>query len=594
MREAKNEAEEAARNKPEAAKKPSESSHVEESKPSAQDTVDDVKASDEGGKPANSSPSRSKHHKTNSEVTREATFASLQRTLDAAVAYRDTHGPANVIDEDELSPTTVNPPNKTNSGTSDDANFDATANASFSDLGSANDSSFSWTSPASSQDPYGYGLNGTVAPHDSFTAPTLDATQGTSNSFYSQNVQFCPQGGWSNQLQVPQAFPGNRAASDTGVPYTDMHYPSVPQSEAPLTTHQPSTEFPHTLEGIGIHTESSQDMSLPPRTEKPSPMPKQTGKELDIAARRKRPRPAAIGTPGSGRSTPGTSTLSPTARMPSVSAGQNMRHSKSAHNLGARYAGVRKASAAQRSPLNVTSFAEAGALHSSKAEMSSKLQPSVTSTTMAPPTPLTPEALRQLYPTSPSDGGYCLSAAPTTQFFTTQPMGIELASPPTTPLPADVMSQFSYPGIAPPMSAPAQRTTFADYAWCEPVPMTARSWADTDSIPSPNVVYPGTGQVQHDISPVSYDPIVDHTGNPSDNVVLSEPPSLTYPAGTAATSLPAGPLIGKAKTTDFVIHEFPEQQEAHRYAAQQLPSRQKNYTFTNQTPTAYGSRHGSC
>src|SRR5699024_9712092 len=129
----------------------------------------------------------------------------------------------------------------------------------------------------------------------------------------------------------------------------------------------------------------------------------------------------------------------------------------------------------------------------------------VTTNALAPPTPLTPEDMHHLLPTSPSDS-YCLSAQPSAQFFpTTQPMQINVASPPATPMTVDLMSSYPYQNAAPPMSAPAHCTSFPDYATsapCETGPLTARSWSDAPTIPSPDPSY----QMQPaEVSPISYD-----------------------------------------------------------------------------------------
>lgn len=554
MQREKAEAEEAARNKSDTAHQSTESSqtvkaegHTE--KPSTPQQSPGITASNDRKNSSHSSTSRPKHQKSRSEAAREATFASLQRALNAAVAARDQYGTTEVDSDPSVSPTTAPPSN--NNYANDEANGQNTLSQPFSELKGAEDSSIPWIPQTSEGFGYG-GFNGT--PYSSA-------------------------GEWTSQVQAPaQSFPGHRAASDAGASYNNMHLSSLQPPEIPLARRGSSDELANTLEGIGIRPASSHNLAQPGHGPiQPSATPKDTGKELDLAARRKRPRPAAIGTSGSGRSY-GAPNRSPT-RVPSINTG--VRQSKSSQSLGSRYAGVKKASAAQRSPLNFSTFAEAGALNSTKAEM---LQPSVTCS-MAPPTPITPETLHHLLPTSPADG-YCLSAQPSTQFFpATQPMPINMASPPATPLPMDVMSQFSYPNMAPPMSAPAEYSSFPDYTSCEAVPLTARSWTDSASVPSPSMAFQNSCQLaQADISPISYDPTVEH---PTTNALSGSP--LVYPTKDTDMATSAG-LTGDTKASDFFIHEFPEQQEVHRYVAQQVPShKRRNYVFANKTPMAFGS-----
>ena len=569
MQKEKAEAEEAARSKSDTTEQSNESQSTktrneDSEKPFTPKETNGASTSSERKNPTSPSSSRPRHKKTRSEAAREATFASLQRALNAAVAARDQYAPGGIDSDDSVSPTTVLPPNNVNTGT-------------YPNGERSEDSSIPWIPSQNTQESFGYdGLNSTfTSTNDSLNIHALNDQQPTS--------QFHPQAEeWMGHVPTPtQSFPCHRAASDAGASYNNMQFPFLQPPEVPLSRRGSSDELANTLEGIGIRSTSSHSMPQPEHgTGQLSAAPKESGKELDLAARRKRPRPAAIGTSSSGRSS-GLSTRSPT-RLSSTNTGQSVRQSKSAQNLNSRYAGVRKASAAQRSPLNF-SFAEAGAMNSTKAEM---LQPSVTSSTLAPPTPITPETLHHLLPTSPTDG-YCLSAQPSAQFFpAAQTMPVNMASPPATPLPVDVMSQFPYTSMAPPMSAPAHYTTFPEYAPYEPVPLTARSWADSGSVPSPDMTFQNSCQVpQTDISSISYSPTVEQqtAGNEAFSPVGYHPKGVEMP-------ISSGPAGDAKSNKDFFIHEFPEQQEVHRYVAQQLPSqRRRNYIFANKTPMAFGN-----
>lgn len=102
-------------------------------------------------------------------------------------------------------------------------------------------------------------------------------------------------------------------------------------------------------------------------------------KGADIARRRRRPRPAAIGT-NLARGHPGPASAA--ASMPS-SGLHSLRQVKSTHNLGVDYrskhhshAGIRKVSSSQRSPLNWTSSVDSSWLNtSSGADISSSVPP---------------------------------------------------------------------------------------------------------------------------------------------------------------------------------------------------------------------------
>ncbi|KAJ5246816.1 hypothetical protein N7468_001799 [Penicillium chermesinum] len=488
MQKAKAEAEEAARRKDEPSEEPTESrpSSVsrEESERSPTPTPQTEAPSVEGSAKADNQ----KHHKSKSESAREATFASLQRALNAAVAARDrftrrgSRSKQEPTEDEPISPGSMAPPKA--AASAQEAQAPASRSQSFQDWPESRDSAW----PASHE-------------------------QSESRSFpIGQSIPEVPGnvGAFSGQYQPEEWQQANEHGTSHGVGcdsnlgYANMQYPMGMQTpDISVTRRESSSALTASLDGIGICTPGAPGMPQASSWKEPS-------KELDLAARRKRPRPAAIGTsnPRSLASSTSMSALSPTSRMPSSGAGNSMRHSKSTQSLNSRYAGVRKSSANQRSPLNFT-FAESGSMKASKAEM---LRPSVSSSTLAPPTPLTPQEFQHLLPASPTDSNYCLSAQSTTQFFpSSQPMQVNLASPPSTPL--DLYSPFGYQQVAPPMSAPAQVSNFQEYVPCDPVPMTARSWADSTALSSPD--YQSGLQVPHSstVSPLGFNATLEHPGN---------------------------------------------------------------------------------
>ncbi|KKK22877.1 hypothetical protein AOCH_006528, partial [Aspergillus ochraceoroseus] len=539
MQKAKAEAEEAAKGK----SKSSDSSATEANEPQNDTTKDTPKPSESSSddRPQASAPSRSKHQKTRSESAREATFASLQRALNAAVAARyaqdEKTGLPVTRADGSVSPTTLPVSIKDSADVSSEMN------------------TYSEWDPMD-QSPL-------TSAGESLAVPSLD------------NAQFqATAEDWSHHTK---SLSGYRSTSDAEAPYNAMQY--ALQADVAVTRRGSSDELADSLEGIGINTSHAMSQ-LGNCTDRASW--KEASKELDIAARRKRPRPAAIGTARSSSMLSGAA-MSPTTRLPSYG---TVKQSKSAQSLNSRYAGVRKASAAQRSPLNLSTFAEAGALTASKAEMSTMLQP-VTTGSLAPPTPLTPEDLHHLLPNTPSDG-YSLSAQPTATLFPpTQPMQINIASPPATPLAMPMISPYQYQNVAPPMSAPAHYTSFPDYA-CDGGSLTGRSWTEATSMPSPEASFQGHCQVpQHDMTSMSYEPAMEHSVHSADSVTGS--PSFMYAGSEADMHTPSGSYAGDSKRTEFEIMEFPDQKEAHRFVARQLPSHKpKAYTFANnRTPTNF-------
>ncbi|KAL6239840.1 hypothetical protein BDW75DRAFT_197521 [Aspergillus navahoensis] len=400
------------------------------------------------------------------------------------------------------------------------------------------------------------GGSGSVSPTTSL--PT-DADSAVWSSVNSTNGELLIPG-----FDNSHSFSDYRSASDAGASYNSVQY--ALQADMASARRGSSDVLAESFDGIGITTSPSLSQ-LGNRTDRPAW--KETGKELDLAARRNRPRPAAIGTSTSS-SMLSTSTMSPTTRGQGYG---TVKQSKSAQNLSSRYAGVRKPSA-QRSPLNLSTFAEASVLSSAKTELSTMLQP-VTTNSLAPPTPLTPEDLHHLLPNTPTADGYCLSAQPTSHLFpTTQPMQINLASPPATPLGMEMMSSFPYHGMAPPMSAPAQFTSFPDYS-CDGS-LQGRNWEAT-SMPSPEVSFQSHCH-QMNLSSISYEQALEQSHSESGNS--------GSPFCDADTQAPGD----ASKATEFHLYEFPDQEEAHRFVAQQLPNQKpKAYTFAdNRTPTNFG------
>lgn len=547
MQKAKAEAEEAARTKTDGAASTADSNQGDKTPKEETQEMKDTKQTPEPNtsEPKKTpAPSRAKHQKTRSESAREATFASLQRALNAAVAARDQYSvevKQEHSDENSLrsvSPTTL----PASSGPNDPNDTESTHSA----------------------------LN---TPFSGWESSQEFVYTGLSTSYPSTGVSQGEE--WTSQLSTSaETMPAHRASIDTGSSYGTIHYAVKPE----LSRRESSDELATTLQGFGIDPTHSPH-GLSQVNGQPASW-KDAGKELDLAARRKRPRPAAIGTSRSSSMLAGPSTMSPSTRLPNGGAGHGVRQSKSAQSLSSRYAGVRKASAAQRSPFNLSTFAEAGSLNS-KAEMSSMLQPTVTNG-LAPPTPLTPEDLHHLLPATPSDGGYCLSAQPTSQLFpTSQPMQINIASPPATPLAVNMMPSYSYHGVAPPMSAPAHYTTFPEYPPCDGASLTGRSWAEATSMPSPEQSFSSRCQV--DMSSASYE-AVNQRASSVDNGTVSSSPSLVFSKDIEMHT----DSVDDARQIEFSIHEFPEQQQAHRFI-QQVPSQKpKAYTFTaNSTPHSF-------
>ncbi|KAF3483232.1 uncharacterized protein GIQ15_02556 [Arthroderma uncinatum] len=312
-------------------------------------------------------------------------------------------------------------------------------------------------------------------------------------------------------------------------------------------------------------------------------------KAIGLAARRKRPRPAAIGTSGLSRALGGPPSMSPTRRVASAAWG-GVRKASQLAELSPRYAGVRKISGSPRSPFP---YSLEGRQHGlSSAELA--VPPSTTSS-IPPATPLTPDDMQYLLPPTPIDSQYCLSPQDeigySHSFPTSQSIHFDEHQESKRQPPPFVMVGMShapsYESFTEPMSAPPNFTTFNDLIPdCGQQQQQEQQLSSSEADASLHVIH--MPRPTH-ISPIAYDDQIqgeqqmegstgaDWRGQQSTNGSVS--PISECSQGYHAT--------GKG-TTEFYIQEFPQQDEALKMAAQQLPpQRTRTYTFTNQTPNDF-------
>lgn len=529
------------------------------------------------------SASRPKHQKTPSEVTREKTFASLQRALNAAVAAREQFAAESGIGgrpaETSLEGPTLMP-----------AGFAAQPPVSCSEWSNSQDASLQGN-PSLHGSGEGFVYGNVHA--GSFASPGVTAAAPQLESPPNQAMVTLGPDAFGN-MAMPQAqsWPGQpqEPSPDNAVHTSESMHPVMSygvQSPVDQGARRPSTigESGDQGDHAGIPSASA-SQSLQNGTE--DPMWRRPSKEVDLAARRKRPRPTAIGTNHAALGLMGPASMSPTTRVPSMGGQQPhvLRHSKSSHALGARYAGVRKVSAPQRSPLGFPGYGEACKSATVNGEVQRRLQTSASLGSLAPPTPLTPDDMQQLMPTTPADGqplsmlgaesAPLVPAATTTaSAMTAQTLPANVASPPLTPVPVDVMSPMPYQSLA----AMPQFASFPEYVY-SPVscgPLTGVNW--TVSTPTlqgfqqqqlPAYLY-NDGDEGDDGDETKY-PSGNGSNDSAREVNASETPMMT-------TTPPMD-----SNTPQFHIHEFPDQHEAHRSVAQQLPPQgPRNYTFSNRT-----------
>ncbi|KAI9814497.1 MAG: hypothetical protein M1832_005903 [Thelocarpon impressellum] len=168
---------------------------------------------------------------------------------------------------------------------------------------------------------------------------------------------------------------------------------------------------------------------------------------LDIAARRKRPRPAALGSAAlRSHSYMGSFPVSPTTKGPFLGAPSVRRIKSTGNSLNQGRGRIQKSTpgSAQRSPLNFETFADAGALNDVNLHSLVRLGTSSSGSTsgsgsFAPPTPLSPLDMARFGSEASSgqgqdEPGFAYGAGYPGCFVpTTIEMQANLASPPTTP-----------------------------------------------------------------------------------------------------------------------------------------------------------------
>ena len=391
---------------------------------------------------------------------------------------------------------------------------------------------------------------------------------------------------WSNSLHTP-------TAPSHPIMHPVDHGPTTFSPTQPVDINQRSTfsppmvdttfqlpQYPASRRGSGSDELTSNfgnfAVSTPPIM--PSPLRttsdlesfKRNEGEIDLAARRKRPRPAALGSAAlRSRSYGAPPSMSPTLRNGNHSPHPYpVRHVKSmGQNLNIRYGGVRKPSSAQRSPLNIATFAEADAF----GELIQSQQNNAESHTgTTPPTPISSDDfLAHQFPIH-EDGLYLDQDQHTPHqfYFNGQPLNFNMASPPSTPLKPEFYPAHIQTSI-PPLSAPPQYAVFTDHTPPYSAgPTTSSSWQEASF----------TSAEMYQIPQVMYPTARDFSNGAFPN--FSVPPQSKVEATYASTA--------EETQTEFFIQEFPRQKEEHAHAAQQLPQQKpKNYVFANATPNDF-------
>ena len=378
---------------------------------------------------------------------------------------------------------------------------------------------------------------------------------------------------WQDGLPTPRATSHSRFGSGYGFQSPDLPLPAYPEARRGSLADSLTNNF----DAFALATESPHAITAPVSA-MPAP---QRESQMDLAARRKRPRPAALTSASlRSRSYGAMTSMSPTLRPGMTPSAHTVRHVKSTgHNLNARYGGVRKPSSAQRSPINFSTFAEADAFNRLMSQQNTATQ-AVPGTTEAPG-PIQSPAL-MVNPQTPVD--YIASSmsqkfelARSYQLSTTQHLTLLTASPPTTPFATEFDISHAALGM-PPVSAPSQYASFPDYTPPYSAgPLTNSSWSDA----------PLTSPDLPNFPPVTFVPSLGHAQK-SESMSMPVHFQESMLASDSKPEMDSMSNSMEQKKTDFFIQVFPNQKEEHARVARQLAQHKpKNYVFANTAPSDY-------
>ncbi|RVX70893.1 hypothetical protein B0A52_06050 [Exophiala mesophila] len=368
---------------------------------------------------------------------------------------------------------------------------------------------------------------------------------------------------WDEPLATPKNAAGNFDPS-AALPSPGLTGPSYPGSRRQSTTDDLSNNF-----GNFALASSSPNIVKARRQSETIRAPENGN--LDIAARRKRPRPAPLTSSSlRSRSYGAMTSVSPTFRHGTATpqAPHTVRHVKSAgHGLNSRFAGVRKASSAQRSPMCVSTFAENEAFHQLMAQQAMAAQ----SLADLPQPMLSPGVISGSRVHEPEKNPFFAHNIEMPHSYQ-QSLHITTASPPITPLASDFLNHGvpSQPAFVP-ASAPPQYASIPDYTPPYSAgPMTNSSWSDAPLTSPDGTTFPSSSYMgyinQGDGLPANFQQFV----------LASDKTDLSIDGMT------------DHKKTEFYIQEFPNQRREHAHVAQQLPNQTpKSYTFANYAPQDY-------
>jgi hypothetical protein len=460
-----------------------------------------------------------------------------------------------------------------------------TQTISYSDWSPSTATSIWPLSQAEDSLPFDFGFAQPDHPYSSDASQSQDSPEATSVPCFAM-----PADVWSTSAQTPTAaapsHPGGQTVDHGSTTFTPTQPLDVNQSTTfsppqPLDTTFQLPEYPASRRGSASDelTSTLGSFAIVGTPLVPSPLRtasdvesfRRNEGEIDLAARRNRPRLAPLGNAAlRSRSHGAPPSMSPTFRFGNQSPHHHsIRQVKSmGQNLNVRYSGIRKPNSAQRSPLNAATFAEADSLkillHFQQANAERNAE-------TTPPTPVSSDDL--ISRPFPVHGELPFADpdqhTPHQFYFNGQYANFNTASPPSTPLKPELYPAHVQATMLP-LSAPPQYAVFPDHTPPYSAgPLTSSSLSDAQfTLP----------EMPYSLPQVMYPTAQDF----SNGVFQNSSASAQHKADTACAS------DADQKQTEFLIQEFPRQKEEHAHAAQQLaPQKPKNYVFANATPNDF-------
>ncbi|KZF26287.1 hypothetical protein L228DRAFT_264704 [Xylona heveae TC161] len=306
-----------------------------------------------------------------------------------------------------------------------------------------------------------------------------------------------------------------------------------------------------------------------------SPPSRESEVSLDLAARRKRPRPAALGHAAlRTHSYSGTTPASPAGKGSFLGSNAPMRRIRSTNNISLLRGRIQKnlPGSAQRSPLPFSTFADAGAFErgyfSGRTPTTSNPMPTPTGS-FAPPTPRSPSrngAARPEYGIVTMDGNQPLVLGHGYSSSMVHPaldLETSLVSPPSTPLELELQARFQRYALnhqSPPQSAGLQMP----YGMGEgPITSpTFTSFPTAIHMPQPTYMSPIVTEETEQAN---------HRGNENRTSQTTERTS----AGKNTTNNKPAP--------ELLFHQYTPTHKAPP-PPRMSPHKPRNYIFTNQGP----------